>query len=284
MAQGIRLRHPQRGDRPVPGRRGPRPPRPSRPCSTTMPTPGEPGPARLPEAGKSVQGVVVHTPTGKNSPLKVWDVHHRDRRLPRGRPGHDPAAAGLRVNFRYQVQAPGQRTARSAEGGARRQSRWSSCAGQLRTPGDGRRPGRRLSAYFICGRWMFSAASRPVLRPWSAGAPTSWPWPAAPCQAPVRPARLPGRGAGGDLLAVLPHKLARGYSNPQGNVLESVNGIAIRNLRHWSPCSGTHDEFIVIHCGRHRRRGPGLPAQELLDSTNDVLTRTASRSRPAPSC
>jgi hypothetical protein len=78
----------------------------------------------------------------------------------------------------------------------------------------------------------------------------------------------------------LPHKLARGYSNPQGNVVASVNGIAIRNLRHLvGVLRDAQDEFIVIHCANIEGEDLVFHRRALLDSTNELLNENGIRSQ-----
>jgi hypothetical protein len=81
----------------------------------------------------------------------------------------------------------------------------------------------------------------------------------------------------------LPHKLARGYSNPQGNVVASINGIAIRNLRHLvTVLRDAREPFIVIHCASPEGEDLVFPRQELMDSTNDLLNENGIRSQASP--
>ena len=81
----------------------------------------------------------------------------------------------------------------------------------------------------------------------------------------------------------LPHKLARGYSNPQGNVVRSINGIPIQNLAHLvKVLRDATDEFIVIEFWNLERESLVFPRKEFLAATNDLLNENGIRSQGSP--
>jgi S1-C subfamily serine protease len=232
---------------------------------------------------KSVQGVVVHTPYGKNSPLKVWDVITGIGGCPVDDQGMIQLRPDLRVNFRYQVQR------QAKDGKILLKVVRDGKPLELMVPVSYERPvmvpdlGGAYPPYFICGPLVFSAASRQFF-----GMVGRGPNQLAMASSPMLkrlfdPPAFPGEELVVICSPFLPHKLARGYSNPQGNVLESVNGIAIRNLRHLvTVLRDATDEFIVIHCAGTEGEDLVFRRKELLDSTNDVLNENGIRSQASP--
>jgi hypothetical protein len=81
----------------------------------------------------------------------------------------------------------------------------------------------------------------------------------------------------------LPHRLARGYSNPQGNVVATVNGVTIRNLRHLvTTIRDAKEEFLVIDFVNSDREALVFPRREMLDATVDLLNENGIRSQGSP--
>ena len=79
---------------------------------------------------------------------------------------------------------------------------------------------------------------------------------------------------------MLPHRLTKGYSEPLGQVVESVDGTRIKNLRHLVETiqNGT-GEFLTIRFAEDGadtmvfRRKPMLDATESLMSQNGIPRR-----------
>jgi hypothetical protein len=81
----------------------------------------------------------------------------------------------------------------------------------------------------------------------------------------------------------LPHRIANGYSNPQGSVVDSVNGIAIRNLAHLvTVLRDARDEFIAIHFANTEGEDLVFRRKEMLDATSDLLNENGIRSQGSP--
>lgn len=232
---------------------------------------------------KSVQGVVVHRPYGETSPLKVWDVITRIGDSPVDDQGMIQLRPNLRVQFRYQVQ----RVAK--DGKVRLGVIRAGKAMELQVPVAYDRPVMvpdlrgAYPPYFVCGPLVFSVASRQFFGMVSRGGN-----PMAMTSSPLIKRLFDGPDFPDEELVViaspfLPHKLARGYSNPQGNVVASINGIAIRNLRHLvTVLRDAREPFIVIHCASPEGEDLVFPRQELMDSTNDLLNENGIRSQASP--
>jgi hypothetical protein len=79
---------------------------------------------------------------------------------------------------------------------------------------------------------------------------------------------------------MLPHRMTRGYSEPLGQVVESVNGTRIKNLLHLAEMiQNSTDEFLTIRFAEDGaetmifRRKPMLEATESLMNQNGIPRR-----------
>jgi hypothetical protein len=79
---------------------------------------------------------------------------------------------------------------------------------------------------------------------------------------------------------MLPHRMTKGYGEPIGQVVESVNGTRIKNLRHLvETIRDCRDEFLTIRFAEEGsetmvfRRQPMLDATEPLMSQNGIPRR-----------
>jgi hypothetical protein len=81
----------------------------------------------------------------------------------------------------------------------------------------------------------------------------------------------------------LPHKLSKGYSNPAGRVVKSVNGIPVRNLSHLVEIlRDARDEFITIRFFGRDVEAPVFPRRDMLAATDDILNDNGIRSQGSP--
>ncbi|MDR3673020.1 MAG: trypsin-like peptidase domain-containing protein [Holophaga sp.] len=232
---------------------------------------------------KSVQGVVVHQPYGPGNPLKVWDVITQIGDCPVDDQGMIQLRPNLRVNFRYQVQ----RLAR--DGKVRLKLVRAGKPLDVMVPVAFDRPVMvpdlkgAYPAYFVCGPLVFSSASRQLFAMIGRGSNQM-----AMATSPMVKRLFDAPAFPGEELVVicspfLPHRIARGYSNPQGNVVVSVNGIAIRNLRHLvTVLRDARDEFVVFRLASPEGEDLVFRRRELLDSTNDLLNENGIRSQGSP--
>jgi hypothetical protein len=76
------------------------------------------------------------------------------------------------------------------------------------------------------------------------------------------------------------HRLSKNYSSPAGRVVDTINGIHIRNLAHLvEVLRDSRDEFVTIEfCGREAE-APVFPRKEMLAATEDILTDNGVRSQ-----
>jgi hypothetical protein len=232
---------------------------------------------------KSVRGVVVHRPYGPASPLQAWDVITHIGDWPVDDQGMIQLRPNLRVKFLYQVQRltrDGKVLLRLVRAGKPM---------ELQVPVAYDRPvmvpdlNGAYPPYFVCGPLVFSSASRPFFGMIGRAGNSM-----AMASSPMIKRLFDGPAFPGEELVVvcspfLPHRIARGYSNPQGSVVDSVNGIAIRNLRHLvTVVRDARDEFVVIHFANTEGEDLVFRRKELLDSTNDLLNENGIRSQASP--
>lgn len=81
----------------------------------------------------------------------------------------------------------------------------------------------------------------------------------------------------------LPHKLAKGYSNPVAEVVKSINGVPIRNLRHLvQVLHDMKEEFLVLAFAGRGGESMIFPRKEMLAATEEILTDNGIRSQGSP--
>jgi hypothetical protein len=77
-----------------------------------------------------------------------------------------------------------------------------------------------------------------------------------------------------------PHPLARGYSNPVGQVVQSVNGIRIKNLNHLvQVLRDSKEKFTRIQFENRFSETLVFPTKETVDATDGILTDNGIRSQ-----
>jgi S1-C subfamily serine protease len=80
-----------------------------------------------------------------------------------------------------------------------------------------------------------------------------------------------------------PHKLGQGYSNPQSEVVKTVNGIPVKNLGHLvTILRDSKDEFIRIECYTRYGETMIFPRAEMVAATDEILTDNGVRSQGSP--
>jgi hypothetical protein len=141
-------------------------------------------------------------------------------------------------------------------------------------------------SYFIYGPFVFSTLTQEFAMPMAASSRGLW---LMAQHSPV-PTRLMDRPTfeGENLVVVttqfFPHKLARGYSDPFGQVVKTVNGINVKNLGHLvKVLRDSKDEFINIEFDS--RRGESklvFPRADMVAATEEILSANGIRSQGSP--
>jgi S1-C subfamily serine protease len=232
--------------------------------------------------GKGVSGMVVHEPFGKESPLKAWDVITRIGDIPVDDQGMVQLGPNLRVRFQYLVQKlardgklplsivrAGKPMAVSLPVGSTRRVMVPDLQGEY-------------PPYFIYGPVVFSVASQQLISSGGRGAMANM-FGSPLFNRMLDPPAFPDE----ELVVVpapfLPHRLAKGYDSPQGAVVKTINGVAVRNLRHAVELlRDARGEFITIDFDRRGGEAIVFSRKELDAATEDLLTDSGIRSQGTP--
>ncbi|MDR3456543.1 MAG: trypsin-like peptidase domain-containing protein [Verrucomicrobiae bacterium] len=237
-------------------------------------------------------GMVVHRPrqTNDDYPLKEWDVISKIGTAPVDDQGMISVGGDLRVSFLYDIQ-------HIATNGTVPLTIFRAGKEQtINLPVSAEYPrlipelgGGAYPSYFICGPLVFSELTGDFLggylrtkyagaflaRESTAGNPLV--------------TRLADQPAfPGERLVVIsspffPHKLAQGYSNPRSEVVKSVNGIPVKNLKHLvETLRDSKDEFIRIACFGRYSETMLFPRAQMLAATDDILTDNGVRAQGSP--
>lgn len=233
---------------------------------------------------KSVQGMVVHRPlhTDASYPLKEWDVITHIADVPIDDQGMIKFGEDLRVNFRYLLQ----RVAKQGKVSLTLVRAGKTLQVQLPVPSE--RPmlipemNGDYPSYFVYGPLVFSKATHEFLALINN---------ANILQALsfMRSPLVIDRGDAPDMdrteLVIVsspffPHKLAKGYSNPSGAVLYSVNSARVHSLRHLvALLRDLKDEFVTFEFEQHGGEALVFSTKEMVAVTEEVLTDNGVRAQ-----
>jgi S1-C subfamily serine protease len=237
---------------------------------------------------KSVEGAVVHRPYRSDAayPLKEWDVITRIGEHPIDNQGMVKLGPNLRVRFQYRVQQvakDGKVPLTVVRGGKALQVQVPvGGPRQLLIPSlDGAYP-----SYFVYGPIVFTRATNDFLSfiGTNAAALNGFSFNASP----LVTRRGDSPDAQHEELVVVsspffPHKLVAGYSNRMGGVVESVNGMPVRSLRHLvAILRDLKDDTLVIRFDQREGETIVLPRKEMLAATESILSDNGVRSQGSP--
>jgi S1-C subfamily serine protease len=237
---------------------------------------------------KSVQGMVVHKPDSKELgyPLKEWDVITKIGDTKVDDQGMIKIDGGLRVAFIYLVQ-------KIAKNG--------------NVPLTIVRAGKEMTvdvpvlnyrptvlpnlqggypSYFVYGPMVFSTATTDFvggfMRGYSGGSAMGV---LSALGSPLIKRVGDKPAFEGESLVIVsspffPHKLAKGYSNPASQVIKTINGIQIKNLKHLvEVLRDSKDEFITIEYDSRRGETMVFPRAEMAAATDEILSDNGLRSQ-----
>jgi S1-C subfamily serine protease len=237
---------------------------------------------------KSVEGAVVHRPARSDAayPLKEWDIITRVGDYPVDNQGMVKLGPNLRVRFQYRVQQvakDGKVPLTIVRGGKTLQVQVPvSDRRKLLIPSlDGGYP-----SYFVYGPIVFSRATAEYLSfiSTNAAALNSYSYNGNP----LVTRRGEEQDAQHEELVVVsspffPHKLVTGYSNRFGSVVESVNGVPVRSLRHLvALLRDLKDELVVLRFDQRYGETMVLPRKAMLEATDAILSDNGIRSQGSP--
>ena len=228
----------------------------------------------------AVRGMIVtHPDEGvKNNPLKTWDVITRIGDTEIDDEGMVKVSEQLRVNFFYMIQKlahEGSVPLTLVRSGRTQTVQMPVPAhrAMLVEPLLGEYP-----SYFIYGPLVFSRCSIESM------------------------GLVRARGSFSPLLAHLadppsaereelvliasplfPNDVSKGYSNPSGQVIDSVNGVTVRSLAQLVAfLRDLKEEFVVINFDGRSSEGLVFTRAKLVAATEDILTDNGVRSQGSP--
>ncbi|MBS7808193.1 S1C family serine protease [Variovorax sp. PCZ-1] len=235
------------------------------------------------KAERTVRGMVVQRPMSKEDsyPLKEWDIITRIGNTDIDNQGLVRLQGDVNVRFQYHVQ-------KFAKNGkvpltVVRQGKPLN----IELPVMARRP--RLvdtldgsyPSYFIYGPMVFSRATWEFRSFFNnnAGSLNSFAFNAQPLV--TRLADEPNAKRE-DLVVVsapfFPHRLVSGYDNRFGSVVQSINDIPVRSLRHMAEIlRDLKTELVVIKFDQQSAESIVLPHQKMLESTEEILNDNGIR-------
>jgi S1-C subfamily serine protease len=234
---------------------------------------------------KSVEGAVVHRPylADAGYPLKEWDVITRIGEYPIDNQAMVKLGANLRVRFQYHVQHV------TRDGKVPLTIVRNGKTMQVQVPVSGPQPlligdlDGGYPSYFVYGPIVFSRATREFLAFISNNA-----------------LGLIGYGFNGSPLVTrlgdqpdtkraelvvvsapfFPNKLVTGYSNRMGSVIESINGVPVRSLRHLvALLRDLKDDQVVIRFDQRLGETMVLPRKAMLEATDGILQDNGIRTQ-----
>jgi S1-C subfamily serine protease len=239
----------------------------------------------------TVHGMVVHKPASADPayPLKEWDVITGIGSTPVDDQGMISLGEDLRVRFQYQIQhiaANGTVPLTLVRDGKELNINLpvSENFQRLIPNLNGAYP-----SYFIYGPMVFSAATEEFLSGYLQGRYAT----AILTELSVRSNPLVTRMAEhpafpGEGLVIIsspffPHRLVRGYGNPQSEVVKTVNGVPVKNLNHLVEIlRDAKGEFITIEYYDHYTETMIFSRAQMLAATDEILGDNGVRSQGSP--
>jgi S1-C subfamily serine protease len=228
----------------------------------------------------SVKGMIVNRPDEAvpSNPLKPWDVISRIGDTEIDDEGMVKVGDNLRVNFFYMIQ----RLAHDDSVPLTLVRAGKKLTIQMPVPShrpllvEGLQGG--YPSYFIYGPLVFSRATIEALalvRQHAAFSPLL--------------ARLadPPTAERQELVIIssplFPHALSQGYSNPSGQIVDTVNGVTIRSLAHLvGLLRDLKDEYVVINFDGRASEALVFSRAKLVAATEEILTDNSVRSQGSP--
>jgi S1-C subfamily serine protease len=238
---------------------------------------------------KTVEGVVVHQPfrNDPSYPLKEWDVITKIGDAQIDNQGMIKLNGNLRVSFRYLVQ----KIARN--GSVPLTVVRAGKTLKLNVPVGSTRPLLIASLqgayppYFIFGPLVFSRATTEFVSGFNSGGNNLLPI-LSFTGSPLATRLGDAPSADAEELVVVsspffPHRLAKGYSNPMGAVVSTVNDIPIKSFSHLVEVL-RDNQTDVVRFEFSRRGGETLvfPRRDMIAATDEILTENGIRSQGSP--
>jgi S1-C subfamily serine protease len=235
---------------------------------------------------KSISGLVVHEPFSEDPvyPLKKWDVITKIGETKVDDQGMIKLDGGPRLRFAYMVQKTakdGKQALTIVRGGKEMVIELPV------TPKNPRLiPSLRgaYPPYFICGSVVFTIATDDLVSVFSTSPQAGMIVNAfSLIGTPLITRRGDKPAFEGEQLVIVsapffPHKISKGYSNQTMRVVESINGVRVKNLLHLVQLiRDSKDEFIVIDFAGRGGETLIFPRAEMIAATEEILTDNGVR-------
>lgn len=237
---------------------------------------------------KSTHGIIVHRPflSTPSYPLKEWDLITKIAGVPIDDQGMIKLGSNLRVSFQYQLQKSshdGKIPLTIVRGGKTL---------QIELPLLSHRPlllpdlKGAYPSYFIYGPLVFSRASQQLAQVMAGNSELSNVL--SFIHSPLLTGRADMPTSDRQDLAVIssplfPHRLSKGYSNPSGGVVYSVNGIRVRSLAHLvTLLRDLKDDFVTFELDQRGGEALVFPRKEMAAATLEILNDNDVRAQGSP--
>ncbi len=240
-----------------------------------------------------IRGLIVKKPFSDDPsyPLKKWDVISHIGKFPIDNQGQVRAGADLRLGANYMIQKLVQIDAKNQASiplTIVRNGKSSQIAlpvvnkvSQLIPDLDGGYP-----SYFVYGPMVFSKATTAFLSFLGNSASSMGFY--INRRSPLITSRGISPTPEREELVVIsspyfPHRLAIGYGNPSGDVVQSVNGISIKSLKHLvQVLRDNTEEFVRIETDNKDGETLVFPHKDMLAAMESILTDNSVRSQGTP--
>ena len=231
----------------------------------------------------SVRGMIVHRADDSRAgyPLRQWDVITRIGDEPVDNEGMVSIRNNLRVGFGYLIQHIAR------DGSVPLTVVRAGKTQRIELPVPPHRPllidslDGQYPSYFILGPVVFERASIESLQLIRGRGPAAFGNPLI--------ARFGDRpDADRQELVIVPsplfpHALSKGYSDPTGAVVKSVNGTPVRSLAHLvALLRDLKDEYVTLDFDNRASEAMVFPRAQLLSSTEAILTDNGVRAQGSP--
>jgi S1-C subfamily serine protease len=237
---------------------------------------------------KSIEGMVVHRPdkTDASYPLKEWDVLTRIGDIPIDNQGMIKLDRDVRVSFAYQIQHlanNGKVPMTLVRAGKTLQIQLPVSAEHPTLLSDLR---GSYPSYFIYGPLVFSTATWQFVANFEKNVNLMRMLGAV--KNPLVTRALDPPDAETEELVVIsspffPHKLANGYSNAAGSVVQSINGTHVRSLKHLvAVLRDLKDPFVTIEFDQKGNEALVFSRTAMLAATDEILTDNGVRAQGSP--
>jgi S1-C subfamily serine protease len=237
---------------------------------------------------KSVEGMVVHRPDKSDDsyPLKEWDVLTRIGATPIDNQGMVKIDKDLRVNFGYMIQKVAKdgklpltlvRAGKTLKVELPVSAEYPTLVSDLH----GEYP-----SYFVYGPLVFSRATRQFLGAFENNANLMRVL--GYVKSPLVTRAFDPPSADLEELVIIsspffPHKLANGYSNPAGSVVQSVNGTPVKSLKQLvALLRDLKDPFVTLEFAAKGGEALVFSRAALVAATDDILTDNGVRAQGSP--